>query len=141
MKKLFALLILTAASLFAAEQISINSRGVNITDGTTDKVGFHGVAPVAQRSGSEQAAVTTTIGAAVTQTGVAVATTSATNSSPYGYSQAQANAIVTNVNATVTDVAALTARLNQARADILALPVLVNELRAAEVEKGLIKGS
>lgn len=43
----------------------------------------------------------------------AVATTAATNSSPYGYAQAQADAIVT----------------------------LVNELRAALVAVGLIKGS
>lgn len=63
------------------------------------KVGFHGVAPAAQRAGAAQAAVVTT---------------TATNTTPYGYAtQGQANAIVT----------------------------LVNELRAAMVEKGLIKGS
>lgn len=43
----------------------------------------------------------------------AVATTTATSSTPYGYSQAQANAIVT----------------------------LLNEIRAALVEKGIIKGA
>lgn len=40
-------------------------------------------------------------------TAVAVATTGATASSPYGYSEAQANAIVTNLNALVADVLAL----------------------------------
>lgn len=72
--------------------------GVKIGLSTTDKLAFHGSDPVAQRSGSAQAAVVTT---------------TATNSTPYGYAtSAQANAIVT----------------------------LVNELRAAMVEKGLIKG-
>lgn len=62
------------------------------------KVGFHGATPVAQRAGSAQAAV---------------ATTTPTNSSPYGFSQAQATALI----------------------------ALVNELRAALVEKGIIKGA
>lgn len=66
---------------------------------TVEKIGFHGVTPVAQRSGAAQAAVVTT---------------AATQTSPYGFStSAQADAIVT----------------------------LVNELRAAMVAKGLIKGS
>jgi len=42
-----------------------------------------------------------------TPTAVAVATTAATNSSPYGFSQAQANAIVTNLNAAVADIASI----------------------------------
>lgn len=73
--------------------------GITMGLTTTDLVSFHGVTPVAQRSGAAQAAV---------------ATTAPTNTSPYGYTtSAQAAAIVT----------------------------LVNELRAALVEKGLIKGS
>lgn len=44
-----------------------------------------------------------------TQTSVAVPTTAATNSTPYGFSQAQANDLVTTVNALVADVAALLA--------------------------------
>lgn len=62
------------------------------------KIAFHGVTPVARRSGAAQAAV---------------ATTAATNSSPYGYSQAQADAII----------------------------ALLNEIRATLVAKGLMKGS
>lgn len=66
---------------------------------TGEKLGFLGATPIVQRVGADQAAVVTT---------------TATNSSPYGYAtQAQANAIVT----------------------------LVNELRAALVAAGLIKGS
>lgn len=64
----------------------------------TTLVAFHGATPVAQRAGSAQAAV---------------ATTAPTNSTPYGYSQAQATAILT----------------------------LLNEIRAVLVEKGFMKGS
>lgn len=72
----------------------------NMLIGTTAAklVGFHGATPVAQRAGAAQAAV---------------AVTAATNSSPYGYAQAQADAIV----------------------------ALVNEIRATLVEKGLFKGA
>lgn len=73
-----------------------------------------------QSSGAAQAAVTTTVGDAVDTTG-------ATNSSPYGYAEAQANAIVTNVNAL--------------RVDTLALAALVNEMRSVLVARGFMKGS
>jgi hypothetical protein len=72
--------------------------GTQIGLAATDKVGLHGATPVVQRAGAAQAAV---------------ATTGATSSTPHGYSEAQANAIV----------------------------ALVNELRAALVEKGIIKGA
>lgn len=66
---------------------------------TGEKLGILGATPVVRRVGADQAAVVTT---------------TATNSSPYGYAtQAQANAIVT----------------------------LVNEIRAALVAVGIIKGS
>src|SRR4029077_3362385 len=72
--------------------------GTQIGTGATQNIGFQGAPPVAQRSGAAQAAVVTT---------------ASTNSSPFGYTQAQADALVT----------------------------LVNELRAALVAVGLIKGS
>ena len=62
------------------------------------KVGIHGATPTVQRAGAAQAAV---------------ANTAPTNSTPYGFSQAQATAILT----------------------------LLNEIRAVLVEKGLMKGS
>lgn len=96
------------------------STGTVIGTGTTQKLGFYGATPIAQRSGSAQAAVTTTVGSAV-------AGTAATNSSPYGYAQAQADAIVANIN--------------DLRTDVLAITTLVNELRAAAVALGTIKGS
>jgi hypothetical protein len=72
--------------------------GTVVGQSTSDLVAFHGSTPVDQRSGADQAAV---------------ATTGATNSGPYGYTEAQANAII----------------------------ALVNEIRAALVEKGLIAGA
>ena len=51
---------------------------------TSDTIGFYGVAPVAQRSGSAQTAVTTT---------------AATSTTPYGFSTVtQATALITLVN-------------------------------------------
>ncbi|HEY3898932.1 MAG TPA: hypothetical protein VGM54_09985 [Chthoniobacter sp.] len=103
-----------------ANKIKDDHNGISIgANGTADKVGFHGATPSTQRSGAAQAAAT--------QTSAGVVTTAPTNSSPYGYTQAQAASILTQLNAAVADVAALTA--------------LVNELRAAAVAKGLIKGS
>ena len=73
--------------------------GSVIGNSPEDVVSLHGATPVAQRSGAAQAAV---------------ATTTATNSTPYGYTTAaQANAIVT----------------------------LLNEIRATLVQKGIMKGS
>jgi hypothetical protein len=82
-----------------AKNVALNTTtGTKIGTATAQKLAFHNSTPVIQRAGAAQAAV---------------ATTASTNSSPYGYAQAQADAIV----------------------------ALVNELRAAMVEKGLIKGS
>lgn len=72
--------------------------GQVIGQSATDKIAFYGATPIVQRASAAQAAV---------------ATTGATNSSPYGFAEAQANAIVT----------------------------LVNELRAALVAAGIIKGA
>ena len=81
------------------EQVTYNSAdGAQIGSGTTEKVGFHGATPSAQRAGSAQAALT-------------VATLSLGG---YGW-------------ATVTGA-------NEAHA-------LLVEIRAALVEKGIIKGS
>ena len=55
--------------------------GVSLGQSSTDKVSLHGADPV------DQAAAITS-----------PASTAATNSSPYGYSQAQADALLTAVN-------------------------------------------
>lgn len=69
----------------AARQLSdARPDGVKLGQSATDKVGFHGKTPVAQRSGAAQAAVSTT---------------ASTTTSPAGYATTtQANAIVTLVN-------------------------------------------
>lgn len=82
--------------------------GANIVTGTTtgtkigtaaaQKIGFYGATPVAQRASAAQAAVDTT---------------PATDSSPYGFTENQANAIV----------------------------ALLNEIRTVLVNVGLMKGS
>jgi hypothetical protein len=69
--------------------------GVTLGSSTTELVSLYGVTPVAQRAGAAQASV---------------ATTAATNTSPYGYSTAsQADGIVTTLNeivATLTGIGA-----------------------------------
>ena len=94
--------------------------GTKIGTAVAQKLGFHNSTPVIQRAGAAQAAVTSTVGDAVV-------TTAATITTPYGYAQAQADAIVANVNTL--------------RVDLLATVALANECRAALVEKGLIKGA
>jgi uncharacterized protein YkwD len=78
--------------------IPIHPDGTSFGTAASDKISFHGSLPVMQRSGAAQAAVITT---------------APTNSSPYGFSQAQATSII----------------------------ALLNEIRAAIVEKGFIKGA
>ena len=83
----------------AVKQLSDGgAEGTSLGQSITDKVSLYGVTPIVQRAGAAQAAV---------------ATTGATASSPYGYTEAQANAII----------------------------ALVNELRAAMVAIGAIKGA
>jgi hypothetical protein len=118
----------------ASASISMNS-GANISTGTdtgtiiataaAQKLGFWGATAVIQQASNAQNAVITTVGSAVNATN-AVNTVDAPNS--YGFaSAAQANMIVTNVNAL--------------RTDVLAVNTLVNRLRADLVTVGIIKGS
>lgn len=79
-------------------QIRETAAGYQLGQSADDLIGFHDAAPTAQRAGAAQAAV---------------AATAATDTTPFGYSEAQANAIVT----------------------------LLNEIRAALVAKGIIKGA
>lgn len=75
-----------------------STTGSKIGTATTQKLAFHNSTPVVQRAGAAQAAV---------------AATAATDTTPFGFAEAQANAIVT----------------------------LLNEIRAVLVEKGLMKGA
>jgi hypothetical protein len=82
---------------------------------------FYGATPIAQPANANQAAVSSTVGAVV-------ATTGATQTTPFGFTTAtQANDLVS--------------RVNQLRADVLELTRLVNQIRADLVALGLQKGS
>lgn len=84
--------------------------GTKIGTSTSQKIGLWNVIPIIQPANANQAAVATT-----------VATTAATNVTPYGYTtQAQADDLITEVGE---------------------LKVLVNQLRADLVAFGAIKGS
>lgn len=89
-----------ASSSSTVDQLSRgNPLGTCLGQSASDPISFHGASPIAQRSGAAQ---------------VAVATTGATNTTPYGFTTAaQADAIVT----------------------------LLNEVRATLVANGLMKGS
>ena len=91
-------------------------KGLLLGTNSGQKVGLHGATPTARRTGAAQAAVTAT-GAAVTTA----------DGSDAGTTQTLANALKVQGNAN--------------HADIAALIVLVNELRAALVEKGVVKGA
>jgi UDP-N-acetyl-D-mannosaminuronic acid transferase (WecB/TagA/CpsF family) len=83
----------------AAQNVTDNRPdGAVIGASATEKIAFYGATPVTQRAGAAQ---------------VAVATTAATSTTPHGFAEAQANALV----------------------------ALVNELRAALVAVGIIKGA
>lgn len=81
-----------------------------------DKVGFHDKTATTQRASASQAAVTNTAAAVATADG-----------SDAGTTQTLANALKTELNKVITDNAAQT--------------VLINELRTALVNKGIIKGA
>jgi hypothetical protein len=109
-------LVALPVALVANVQQKDTAAGLQIGTTVNQPIAFHGATPVVQRSSASQAAVT--------QTSVTVSTANATD---LATSEALANSLKTQVNALVVDVAALT--------------VLNNELRAALVAKGLIKGS
>lgn len=92
--------------------------GVVIGVRTIGKVAFHGANPVAQRSGSAQAAVASSTNATL----VDVPTAS--------YTATEQTAIQNCINA-----------INAMKVVVDAEKTLLNEIRAALVEKGLIKGS
>lgn len=98
---------------------SANSTGTSLW-GASDKGGFFGASPVTKRSAYTQT-YSTADKTHANPTATTVATTSATNSSPYGYSQSQADAIVTAVNALVADVADVKQLVNSVIDDLQAL--------------------
>lgn len=87
-----------ASTSAAVRQLSDNnSQGTQLGQSATDKIGFYGTTPIAQRAAGS---------------GAAVSTTASTTTSPAGYTTTtQANAIVTLVNelrATLTGMGMMT---------------------------------
>lgn len=138
------------------KDISSGPGGVRMGGASTDLIGFYGITtPIARRASANQAVVVTLAKTATTVaalTATTVVATGAVVTAPYGYTTAaQADAIVTNLNAAIADLAALRTQVLAINADldtvitgttgIPALVTLVNELRAALVAVNLIKGS
>lgn len=99
---------------------TLKAAGGTLGAATSSPISFYGTTPTTQPTSANQAAVATT---AIT----AVATTAATSSSPFGFTSAQANAILSAINSLITSEAADRVLLNQIRSDLVTL--------------GLIKGS
>jgi len=72
----------------------------------------------------DNSAVTTKSAGLAAAASVAVATTAATSTTPFGYAQTQANAIVTNLNAVIADEANTKAVLSQLIDELIAKGVL-----------------
>lgn len=106
---------LGTVTLADAANVVVNATtGTKIGTATSQKLGFFNATPIIQPASANQAAVTTTVGSAVAATG-------STQTTPYGYAQAQADAIVSNVNALRVDLLAMNTLLTQVRADLVAL--------------------
>jgi len=89
----------------------LDSDGTRMGQTTADKIGFWGVSTVVAKPASQPAAITTT---AITT----VATTAATSASPFGFSSAQANGLVTAVNELAARVTELATHCNLRRTNL-----------------------
>jgi hypothetical protein len=101
-----------------ATQVRHTTSGYKIGTSATQKVGFYGATPVVQRAGAAQAV----IGAPT-------------------YAAPNASAANSGDATTDTVIASLRTQLIALAADVAANVVLVNELRAAQVAIGTIKGA
>lgn len=108
-------------------QVNDTAAGYQVGANASEKIAFHGAAPAAQRAGAAQAA----IGAATYAAPTAVPADSVEAASP---TTAEFNAALAALSSARTQLVALAA-------DVATHKTLVNELRAALVEKGLIKGA
>lgn len=91
--------------------------GTKIGTATTQKLAVFNATPVVRQSAYTQT-YSTASKTHSNPTASAVATTAATSDTPFGYSEAQANAIVTAVNALVADVANVKQVLNSVIDDL-----------------------
>ena len=108
-------------TLSAASDVVLDATtGTKIGTATTQKLGFYNSTPVVQPTAYTQTFATADKTHAA-RTAAAVVTTAATNVAPYGYSQAQADAIVTAINAVQVDLADTAQLLNSLIDDLQAL--------------------
>ena len=115
----------TATTFTGSVAVGANSITGNNLNASATKLGFFGVASISQPSAYTQTYSTAT----KTQsniTSAAVTTTAATNVAPFGYTTAaQADAIVTAVNALRTDLANVKQVLNAVIDDLQALGLVL----------------
>ena len=129
-------------------EIKETAAGITVSRRAAKPLAFHGSTPVAQRAGAAQALVTKGTGAVLGGTLTGTLSGALADLAPIAlsttdtYSDAAVNgavnAVITAANLQAKE---LQARVNQLVSDNAASIVLVNELRAALVEKGLIKGA
>jgi hypothetical protein len=143
-----AIAVLALSSSFAEDvKTTITAAGEKIATTATQPLAFHGAPPVAQRSGAAQTALTDSTGGSTANATLSAVTAPSALTDSSGGSASTTLASISDT-ATKNAVASLAARQAEDRAAIVALTdavakeaKLINELRAALVEKGLIKGS
>lgn len=144
---ILALLVCGFAAFGQSTDIRQTVAGTVIGRATDKAVSFHGAAPVVQRSGAAQTALTDSTGGSTANATLSAVTAPSALTDNSGGSASTTLASISDT-ATKNAVASLAARQAEDRAAIVALTdavakeaKLINELRAALVEKGLIKGS
>ncbi len=145
---IFALTLVGVTVVLAhhAEVLDSNA-GLQFGRSATESIGFHGATPSDQRTSASQTALTDNTGGSTADATLAVVTApSALTDNTTGTASTTLASI--SDAATKNAVASLAARQAENRAAIVSLTnavaketKLLNELRAALVEKGLIKGS
>lgn len=121
-----------------------NPDGTRLGQDSTDLVAFYGGTPVVQPTSADQAEVTTAAIASVTTAAITSVTTtgSVAVSGVYGYTTAaQADGIVTAINAILVRQALIETAVNSVITRAGLMNTLGNALRSALVSLGLIKGS
>lgn len=150
-----------------ARGVRRTAAGLKVGQSTSEKISLHGVTPVVQRAGAAQAAIGAQTGhltaaslkvvlvaagngaGARTATGLAVGDTvraviDLTDETDVTASFEATVTVVNQIQQSATDLTGdkvLVVAAANSTTDIAALKTLVNELRAALVEKGIIKGA
>lgn len=123
-------------------QVRNTSAGYSVGTAAAQKVGFHGATPVIQRASSAQAAVTALTGTLTGTVDGAIADIAAAAGNCAGTTAPTAGNVDTAIATAVAPIVSGTnTQLKELQTSLAAAIVLINELRAAVVAKGLIKGA